>query len=357
MRAFRLTLVALATVLLLLLVTAGVAAAAPSPSAHTYKVLVGAEQPGRGVDVMAYFPSHITIHVGDTVRWIQNSNEIHTVTFLGGQPLPEIIVPAASLNLPTTPSPLVFNPQAVARSAGPVSLGNDTTWANSGIMGREPGQYPSFGVTFTAAGTYHYVCVVHGTMMSGRVTVVGPTTGVPSPNRYMALAHYQIARKFAMAPALFRHAAKAVQPATRNPDGTRTHHILLGWSEGQIALMRFFPTQVRVRPGDTVQWTMTKHSDAPHTVTFPNGQPEPPLTDVVPQPSGPPVLYVDPGALFPTGTSPLTRTGLFNSGLMNPVPGTGWSMVVGNVTPGPWRYLCLLHDTSGMRGTLVVLRH
>ena len=174
----------------------------------------------------------------------------------------------------------------------------------------------------------------------------------------MALAHAQIARELATAPAVFRAARHAVQPATKNADGTWTHHIMLGYSQGQISLMRFFPKYVRVRPGDTVQWSMPTHGDAPHTVTFLNGQPEPPLADVVPQQSGPPVLYVDPGTLFPSSpTTDLTRTGLYSSGLMNPIPGTGWSIVIGSVTSGPLRYLCLLHDTSGMRGTLVVLPH
>ncbi len=61
---------------------------------------------------MAYFPGSIRIHVGDTVHFVQNSNEIHTVTFLGGQQLPALIVPAASLGLPPDPSPLVFNPRS-----------------------------------------------------------------------------------------------------------------------------------------------------------------------------------------------------------------------------------------------------
>ena len=104
MRFVRLSAAVVAAALLLVFATAAVAVAAPhSTKAQTYKVLVGAEQARRGVSLMGYYPSHIKIHVGDTVRWIQNSNEIHTVTFLGGQPLPELIVPAASLNLPADP--------------------------------------------------------------------------------------------------------------------------------------------------------------------------------------------------------------------------------------------------------------
>ena len=95
---------------------------------------------------------------------------------------------------------------------------------------------------------------------------------------------------------------------------------------------------------------------APHTVTFLNGQAEPPLIELVAQPSGPPVAYVAPGTLFPSlPTADLTRSGLYNSGLVTPGPDAGFSIVVGDVSPGPLRYICLLHDASGMRGTLRVL--
>jgi plastocyanin len=362
MRFVRLSAVLVAAVLLLVLATATIAAATPS-SQHpgkkkgaSYTVWVGAEQARRSVDLMAFFPATIRVHVGDTVRFLQNSNEIHTVTFLGGRALPEFVVPAASLNLPATPSPLVFNPLATARTQSPVKLGDQTTWANSGVMGREAGQYRRFTVTFTAAGSYHYVCVVHGTMMSGTVDVVGGGERVPSPMKDKAIARHQVAKLMAKAPAVFRAARHAQEPATRNQDGTWTHHVLLGYDKGQIGLMRFFPAMVRVHPRDTVVWTMGAHSMAPHTVTFLNGGPEPGLVVPVAQQSGPPVLYINPEVLFPSkpaGT--LLRTGYYNSGLLQPVPGTSYSLAVGDVKAGPLRYLCQLHDTSGMKGTLVVL--
>jgi plastocyanin len=356
MRFARFPAVALAALLLLVLVNAAVAGARPSPSPRTYTVLVGAENAARGIDVMAYFPGHVRVHVGDTVHFAQNGNEIHTVTFLGGAQLPEFIVPAASLGLPADPSPLVFNPLALARTDSPVSLGDTTTWANSGVMGREPGQYAGFDVTFTAPGTYEYVCVVHGMMMSGTVTAVGAGIQIPSPNQVHALARLQIARQFAKAPHVLREARSQVQPPTRNADGTWTHHVLVGYSKGLIDLMRFFPRHVNVRPGDTVDWRWAPSNRAPHTVTFLNGQPEPELAALVDQPSGPPVAYVDPGTLFPSQpTAELTRTGLYSSGLVVPAPGAGWSVKIGDVSAGQLPYICLLHDASGMRGTLVVL--
>ena len=91
-------------------------------------------------------------------------------------------------------------------------------------------------------------------------------------------------------------------------------------------------------------------------MTFLNGQPEPGLVIPVPQSSGPPVLYINPATLFPS--QPHAR-----SDADRPVqlrahatrPGTPYSQVIGDITPGPLPYLCLLHDTSGMKGTLVVL--
>lgn len=361
MRSVRLSAVLLTAVLLLVLATATVAAAqsstptAASGSGTTYNVWVGAESAHRGVDIMAYFPDTLRIHVGDTVRWYQNSNEIHTVTFLGGQSLPEFVLPAGTLGLSETPSPLVFNPLATGRTQGPVTLGDQTTWANSGIMGREQGQYRSFAATFTAEGIYHYVCLVHGMMMSGSVRVVGDSIRVPTPMKDKAIARHQIARQMAKVPAVVKAARRAQQPATHNQDGTWTRHILLGYDRGQISLMRFFPSKVNVRAGDTVEWAMGPNSMAPHTVTFLNGMTEPGLVVPVPQQNGSVVLYVNPEVLFPTQPAPLQRTGIFNSGLLQPVPGTTYSLVVGALTPGPLRYLCQLHDTSGMRGTLVVL--
>jgi plastocyanin len=356
MRTLRLSTVALLTVFLLTLGLATTAVAKPSTTPRTYTVLVGAESAKRGVDVMSYFPASVTIRVGDSVRWVQNSNEIHTVTFLGGAALPDFVVPAASISLPASPSPLVFNPLATTPVSPSGGLGDTTTWANSGLMGTEPGQVRSFRLAFTAAGTYHYICIVHGMMMQGTITVVGTGTHVMNPGQVRALGQAQIAREMAKAPAVIRAAKRHIKPAVKNVDGTMTRFISMGFSKGKIDLMHFFPSKLHVRAGDKVVWTMSPTNDAPHTVTFLNGQPEPALVVPVKQLSGPPVFYINPGTLFPSQpTADLTRSGLYSSGLMNPIPGSTFTEVIGSVTPGPLRYLCLLHDTSGMKGTLVVL--
>jgi len=360
MRLVRLSTVALLAVFLLLLGYSATALAAPSATSRTYTVLVGAGNVHRGIEVMAYFPDSIKIHVGDTVKWIQNTNEIHTVTFLGGSPQPVLIGLAANLGLPPGPSPLAFNPAAVNTDAPSDGLASTTMFVNSGLMGRETGMYRSFKLTFTAEGTYRYLCLVHGVVMSGTVTVVGPRAHVAPPGHVRTQGHFQIARQMAKAPAVIRAAERQIKPATTNPDGTMTHTVWMGYSRGQIDLMRFFPSKLRVRPGDTVKWQMSPSNDAPHTVTFLNGQPEPGLVSPVPQPSAPPLLYINPAVLFPSPFPPasvLTRTGMYNSGLMNPGTDAASWQVSRDMTPGPLLYLCLLHDTSGMKGTLVVLPH
>jgi plastocyanin len=350
MRFVRLSMVVLLALLALVLAYPAAASASTSPQPRTYKVLVGAESVARGVDLMAYFPDTVTIHVGDSVHWVQNSNEIHTVTFLGDMTQ----VPQLLIGTTPPPSPLMFNPLAVDPTPA-ADLGSTMAFANSGLMGREPGQSRSFTLTFTAAGTYH--CLVHGKMMSGTVTVVGAGVPVASPNVQYARGLYQIARLMGKVPAVVHAAVRQIEPPTTNADGSKTFYVNLGYGKDQIDLMRFFPGKLNVRPGDTVVWQMTANSDAPHTVTFLNGTEEPSLVIAVPQQNAPPLLYINPAVLAPSPPSPadLTRTGYFNSGLLLPAPGAEYSLTIGDITPGPLSYVCQLHDTSGMKGTLVVL--
>lgn len=327
-----------------------------APPARTYTVLVGMENPQLGIGINAYFPDSVTIHVGDTVHWQQNSNEIHTVTFLAGTTAGALIIPTTEVGAPDTPSPLVFNPVAVNPAAPADGLYDGATYANSGLMGREEGQVQEFSLAFTQAGTYDYMCLVHGLMMSGHVEVVASDTAIPSPLHVLADGRKQMAEKFTQVPAVLREAEAQIKPPAKNPNGAHTHHVMIGYAKEQIALMRFFPAELAVRPGDTIVWEMSPNNDMPHTVTFLNGEPEPSLVIPVPQPGGPPLLYANPAVFFPSAPGQmLTRKGIYNSGVMDPVPGTTYALTIGNIILGMEHYICLLHDTSGMTGTLIVL--
>ena len=338
--------------------TTGLAQAKPGSGPWTYTVMVGLEHPNSGIGINAYFPGTVTIHEGDTVHWVQNSNEIHTVTFTDGLPFPELLIPATPPADPSV-SPLVFNPAAIEQvPVSGVYSGGIGAYANSGIMGREPGQVQEFDLTFPNTGTYHYACIVHGLAMSGNVVVVGADEAIPSPNQAMAEGRKEIAEALSLVPGVVRDAAGQVVAPVVNDDGTVTHTVMLGYSETvtasygnlQIDLMQFFPDKLQVRSGDTVTFEMSAANIAPHTVTFLNGEEEPALTVFD---GG--FLYLNPDVFFPSGGDVLTRTGIFSSGLMLPVPGTSYSLVVGDMKSGLERFICLLHDSSGMEGKLTIL--
>lgn len=323
-------------------------AVAEAATPQTFRVLVGAENPAVGVGLDAYFPATLRIHVGDTVRWVQNAHDIHTVTFLAGAPMPDLVVSA-----PSNPfnSPLMLNPQVAFPSEPAGGQYDGTTYANSGVMSLDPGLPKSFSLTFTKKGTFDYVCVVHGMMMSGKIMVVDDSEQVATPGQVAGRANAEIGRMLAQGIAMIPRINAMVPAATVNSDGTVTHHVLAGYMSGPIDFMRFFPKRLNVQPGDTVEW---KLGSAPHTITFRNGGPDIPPADFVPPDQGGPMLVLDPVMLSPHNTDrPLTRTGLYSSGFL-PQPGATFSLKIGDIR-GQEAYECLLHDTSGMEGFLNVL--
>jgi plastocyanin len=318
---------------------------------HTYTVLVGAERVSSGIDVMAFFPDTLRIHVGDTVVWKQNSHEIHTVTFLAGTPLPELLVPAPI-------GGLMINPQAAFPTAPANGQYDGSTYANSGVMSTDPGQPTEFSLTFTHTGTYSYICIVHGAMMSATIEVVDSSVPVQSPALVSKLAKHDIRSRIVEGIHLQRVAKSQVPAVQKNPDGSKTYTVLIGYSRGQIDLMGFFPGQLIVRPGDTVNFTLSNTNEAPHTVTFLNGGPDIPFITPVPDPSnpsGPPLLLINPDVLAPINPGqPLTTSGVFSSGLLAPGGPDTYSLTIGNIS-GTIPYECLLHDTSGMTGVIKVV--
>ena len=314
-------------------------------SPQNYTVLVGAENASKGIDVMGYFPSVLHVHPGDTVTWKINSNEIHTVTFLGGSvtALPDIFA---------EPGSLVINPLAVEVTPASGSMYSGGVYVNSGIMGTDPGEGTSYSLVFTAQGTYNYECIVHGAEMSGTIVVDPPDASLPTPVQVSRAARQTIAQQMAKGYGLYSKAVQNEKPPVKNSDGTTTYYIQMGYKQGKINLMDFFPNNLTVKPGDTVVWELSANNDAPHTVTFLNGNPEPPLIVPVPGTSN---VMINPAIAAPYQPGqPLTRSGIFSSGLLVPgTPFTSYSITIGNIQ-GKMPYLCLLHDASGMVGYLFV---
>jgi plastocyanin len=341
-----------------LFVLAGIISAAPAlapgnaRAQTTFTVLVGAQDTSLGADVDAYFPDILQIHAGDTVHWKQNANEIHTVSFLAGTPIPDLVIPVPN----GSPSPLMLNPVAAYPTAPANGQYDGTTFANSGIMGPDPGQAQSFDLTFTTPGTYNYVCIVHGVTMSGKIIVVDNQQNVPSPSDVNQQATRSIDAALAQAPIVLALASFSLPSPTANPDGTTTYQVLIGYTFGQLDLLRFFPDQLAVNPGDTVVFTLSDANMAPHTVTFLNGKDSPDDVLPVPQDNGPPLLVLNPAVLFPQKAGePLTKDGIYSSGFLAPgAATTSFSLKIGDIT-GEVQYQCLLHDSSGMLGSLQIV--
>lgn len=107
------------------------------------QVLVGID--GDGFSVMRFVRDHVVVHVGDTVSFVTTAEAPHTVTFGAEPPIPQVLGPSG-------------DPTHYA--------GGDL---NSGLV--SPGV--PFAVTFTKAGTYHYICAIHDDMgMVGDVMVL-----------------------------------------------------------------------------------------------------------------------------------------------------------------------------------------
>jgi plastocyanin len=349
----RFVLLAACTSVFILLATLTSADAVHAVKPQTFTVLVGAEDTSVGATVLAYFPDTVSIHVGDTVHWKRNSNEIHTVSFLAGTPLPNDLIPAP----PGLPSPLMLNPVVTTPVAPANGQYDGTTFANSGVLGPDPGQYQSFDLTFTKPGTYSYLCSIHGNIMSGNIIVLPLHKHISSPKEVEREAKRLIAQAMADVPAAIAGANQQVPPPIQSPDGTTTYNVLVGYCFNLLEITAFFPNKLTVHPGDTVAWSLSNVDMAPHTITFLNGNPGANLG--LPLPNG--VILVNPDVLNPQNAGqPLTNQGIFSSGILSPfigpggIPTTSFSLQIGPIS-GQQPYECLIHDTNGMKGVLNIV--
>ena len=338
--------------LLLVLSSAIPVAAAPLVQGNTYTVMVGAENVSQGVGIMSFFPGTLTIHVGDTVVWKANSHEIHTVTFLpNGMKAPNLEIPAPM----GLGSPLMLNPVAAFPNPASGDLYDGSTYANSGILSTDPGFATQYRLTFTKTGSFPYLCLVHGVMMSGAIHVVPASVAVKNPAAIAKQSALAVTTALAKGLSLIGAGMKLVPAPVLNPDGTSHFTVLIGYASGAVEAMRFFPSKLVVHPGDTVTYKLSPANDAPHTVTFLNGNADIPFVIVTPNPPNPPYLLINPLALAPINPGvPLNNTQVFSSGFLVPGGSSSYALKIGS-TLGVYSYQCLLHDTSGMVGQLSVV--
>jgi plastocyanin len=314
-------------------------------AATSYKVNVGGG--ARGIAVEAFMPKSISVHEGDTIEFVNPYEEIHTVTFVAGGSVPELIVPAGP-PAAAGPPKLMFNPIVAFPSDEAAAKAFDgSKYANSGIIGK--GQ--AWNVTFAKQGSYKFLCVLHPGMEAS-VSVVAPNVDATTPAKAEFDASAQLQEWIAAGE---RSASMVVPGRTANANGTATWQVLNAPSAGQADVMRFIPQRVSVNAGDTVLWR--NDTPVPHTITF-AGNATPELVIPEPQAGGPPNLVINPQVLFPVKPSNnYSGSGYVNSGFIGAGPeatgGTNFSLTF--TTPGSYLYICVLHADQGMAGVVEVL--
>jgi plastocyanin len=111
-----------------------------------------------GSSVMRFLRDRIVVHVGDTVEWTNLAPGVnHTVTF-GTEPADPFSPPSSNV---TTDDDGALH----------ATIGSLTDDVHSGLFGPAPGERAGiaqaplgvtrFRVTFTAPGTFRYICALH----------------------------------------------------------------------------------------------------------------------------------------------------------------------------------------------------
>ena len=298
-----------ATLAISLLGTPGtVAAAGP----QTWNVDAGAGD-STGVAALKFYPEAITVDAGDSITWKVAGNA-HTVSFLTTGQVP--------------PSPESAEAQT---PAGGASF-DGSAFTNSGVVLPIPGQN-TYSLSFPTPGTFPFVCLLHPGMV-GTVTV--NTAGTAYPQDQVAITAASQAAEAADIATGHVLEASFTPSSTPNADGSTTYHLAAGVGSDRISILRFISSSLKIKVGDTVEWTNFDTNGEPHSVSF----------GTEPQ---------DPSANAPSGGATYSGSGWVSSGLYvgPPIPAPH-SYSLKFTKAGTFPYICVLHDIAGMVGSITV---
>jgi plastocyanin len=332
------------------------APATPQPTPQTWFATVGAQSNDKGRQALAFLPNEIWIHAGDSITWTFDVDEVHTVTFIPDtEPRPSFQTITGSPSGSQFPDPKLPETTVVSSPGQLTDIPGTTNPAL--VKGVPP---VTFTVNFPTAGNFKQVCLFHQNM-TGVVHVLDENAPLPynqdfydrqAADQRRDLLSDRDGRSVAACGECAAHDSLKARVVTA---GTGEISATAGGTQ-TLAVMRFLKDSIRIRAGDTVEWT-NQNPVEPHTVTF--GM----VSFVMGVSPFPPNLPMDAdGALHATITSPADKV---SSGIIAAAAQDPNSM--GNQTPlgltrfratfpkpGTFPYVCLLHDGLGMKGVVMV---
>jgi plastocyanin len=280
--------------------------ATPTPEAEPQSFVVRAGSTEGPVRVRAFLPSELTIRVGDSLTWEPDA-DWHTVSFVAdAEPFP-LIVPD-----PSSPADVILNPRVVEAEPSPFpAVFDDSVPFNSGVFGADFGPGPS--LTFTRAGSFTYLCLVHP-RMEGTVNVVAdPAAEIEASAEVEARGDEELDEYLQEAQDALESAGTGDFESAEGPNETRIWQVLTGTSTDHTDIRLFIPNEeLQIQAGDTVIWA--NESEEPHTVTF--GEP-PPFLEQRTGPDGAMRYVLNPDVLnVALGDFEFVAGEFFHSGLL-----------------------------------------
>jgi plastocyanin len=301
------------------------------------------------VDVDAFFPSTIKVHVNDKVAFTPVGFHNVDLPAKGGK--------AAALFAPTgkkiagendaAGQPFWFNGQdQLGFAPALLNMLYGKTVSYNGSKGVQSGlplgdKLKPLTVKFTKKGSFTYYCDVHPGM-KGKVQVVAAKSSAPSVKAVKSAVAKQVAKAVKTAKGLDKRTA----PANTFYDGLH--------GSGGVEKLAFVPKSRTVKVGDVITFKMDSGSMEPHTASTGPGNIEDPKSyiggiaagfegavfpGVATYPSDPPPAGMV--TLVPT----LHGNGFWSSGVMDavgasPLPGSS-SVKIG--AAGTYSFYCLIH--------------
>jgi plastocyanin len=305
-------------------------------SADTYMIQAGGFGEAN-VEVLAFAPSLLQVHRGDTVMWHVTS--FHNMRF-GEQEEPFITVQEMDGKPTPIGNPKVFFP---TQENGAAYTGGE---ANSGLPDVSNLKSHYSLVMDVEPGLYSYRCDVHPGM-AGIIEVVADDVAIPSPIEVAAMADTELDDQ--VDPAIGAYFGAAATAPTQAVEGVFTVMTGVGGT-GRASSLSFNSPLAIIKAGEQVRWEVPADSPTAH---FINSIPYDPTTllDFIPQENagGPPTLLAGPGSLGTTADGATVAAGAgFNSPFLAP----GQSFTLTFKDPGVYPYICHVHP--GMGGGVIV---